>query len=328
MGEYYLMDFHTWILVVIIIIASCILTIFGVKKYYANLMEQRYKKFVDTNFKKIHSELVEEAKKNLQQVDEKIREKQAEYDNLVSKTVVATRTVNETMAQYKVLAEQKVNKEIEEWARSAQSAATTNFQLQLTKINTDIKTIEVERNQLLEELKELQSERNAINEEILRTRAIEEKQDFYRIQLNDAAKEDIDYLISIINKFNNKETIYKLIWAEYLQKQFKAMMNRVLGNSDPKNVIYMIQNLHTHEIYIGKTKAEVSKRWTEHIKTSLNIGTISRSLIHKALFAHWDDFAFCILEEVPQEANLGDREKYYINFYKSNTYGYNIKSGG
>ena len=90
----------------------------------------------------------------------------------------------------------------------------------------------------------------------------------------------------------------------------------------------MIQNIKTKEIYIGKTKAEVSKRWTEHIKTSLNIGTISRTLIHKALFNDWDNYSFAILEEVSADANLNDREKYYIDFYQTNVYGYNIKSGG
>ena len=78
----------------------------------------------------------------------------------------------------------------------------------------------------------------------------------------------------------------------------------------------------------GKTKAEVSKRWTEHIKTSLNIGTISRTNIHKALFNNWDKFSFTVLEEIPSDVNLGEREKYYIKFYESDIFGYNIKSGG
>lgn len=162
----------------------------------------------------------------------------------------------------------------------------------------------------------------------MRSRAIEEQRDFYRVQLDDSSKEDIVFLLSIIDRFNNKEVIYKLIWSEYIQKPFKSMMNRVLSGRDPKNVIYMIKNMDTNEIYIGKTKAEVSKRWTEHIKTSLNIGTISRTNIHKALFNNWDNFSFTVLEEVPSDVSLGEREKYYIKFYQSDVFGYNIKSGG
>ena len=106
------------------------------------------------------------------------------------------------------------------------------------------------------------------------------------------------------------------------------MLKNVLGNKDPKNVIYIITNIKTNEIYIGKTKSEVSKRWTEHIKTSLNIGSAAPSLIHKKLLGHWDEFTFNVLERVPDDGNLGEREKYYINFYQSDKFGYNIKNGG
>jgi group I intron endonuclease len=84
---------------------------------------------------------------------------------------------------------------------------------------------------------------------------------------------------------------------------------------DPRCVIYKITNLKTGEIYIGKTKAEVSKRWTEHIKTSLNIGTVARSKIHDALFSNWDNFSFEVLERVEDETQLSSREKFYISFY-------------
>ena len=100
-----------------------------------------------------------------------------------------------------------------------------------------------------------------------------------------------------------------------------------MGNHNPKNVIYCIENINTGKKYIGKTSAEVSKRWVEHIKTSLNIGTIKTTKIHKALYKHWDEFIFYIVQETNKE-NLSELEKYYINFYESDKYGYNIKAGG
>jgi len=92
------------------------------------------------------------------------------------------------------------------------------------------------------------------------------------------------------------------------------MINFVFGSKIPKNVIYCIEDINTHKKYIGKTSAEVSKRWTDHIKNSLNIGTIKRQSIHDALYNHWDEFTFTILEEVKDD-KLGDREKFYINFF-------------
>jgi len=54
------------------------------------------------------------------------------------------------------------------------------------------------------------------------------------------------------------------------------MTKNIFGNRSPKNVIYCIENITTHKKYIGKTSAEVTKRWTDHLKNSLNIGGIKR----------------------------------------------------
>ena len=179
--------------------------------------------------------------------------------------------------------------------------------------------------QLLDDFRKKQQ---VVNEEIMRRRQVEEQADFYRIVLTDQDKEDIHYLLSIINNIKNKQLLYKLIWSEYIQKPFGTMLKNITGGKEIKCVIYKITNLKTQEIYIGKTKAEVSKRWTEHVKTSLNIGTIARSNIHIALFGHWDEFSFEVLEQVEDESQLSTREKFYINFYQSNIYGYNMNSGG
>ena len=136
------------------------------------------------------------------------------------------------------------------------------------------------------------------------------------------------YLTSIIPKLRNHEIIYKLIWSEYLQKPFNTMIKNLFGGKIPKNVIYCIEQIDGNKKYIGKTKAEVSKRWTEHIKTSLSIGGVARSQIHDALYLHWDEFYFSILEIVNNESNLSEREKYYINFYETDKIGYNVKGGG
>ena len=107
----------------------------------------------------------------------------------------------------------------------------------------------------------------------------------------------------------------------------KEMINNIFGSKVPKNVIYCIQNIETGKKYIGKTSAEVSKRWTEHVKTSLGIGGVKKSKIHSMLFNNWDKFTFSVIEVV-ENANLSEREKYYINFFETDKYGYNIKSGG
>lgn len=45
------------------------------------------------------------------------------------------------------------------------------------------------------------------------------------------------------------------------------------------------------------------------------------------LFNNWDKFTFSVIEVV-ENANLSEREKYYIQFFETDKYGYNLKSGG
>ena len=189
-------------------------------------------------------------------------------------------------------------------------------------------------NSMLEETKKIQNEledfrtqREAINQAIALENSKEEEKLKHQISLSLQDKEDIKYLLSIEEKINNKQLLRKLIWSEYLQKPFNEMLKRLFLGNPPKNVIYCIENIHNHKKYIGKTSAEVSKRWTEHIKTSLEIGTIKSQNIHKALYGHWDEFTFSVIV-VSEKEKISADEKYYIKFFESDIYGYNMKSGG
>ena len=185
-----------------------------------------------------------------------------------------------------------------------------------------------EISQIQQQLDDYKKKQEAINERILHEEQLRLQQDAHRIILSQEDKDDIMYLTSIIPKLRNHEIIYKLIWSEYLQKPFNIMIKNLFGNKVPRNVIYCIEQIDGNKKYIGKTKAEVSKRWTEHIKTSLTIGGVARSQIHDALYLHWDEFYFSVLEVVDNDSKLSEREKYYINFYETDVMGYNATKGG
>lgn len=178
-----------------------------------------------------------------------------------------------------------------------------------------------------EKLDDFRARQEAINEAIRKEEELQNEVDMHRILLTNNNKEDISYLISIEQNIHNKELLYKLIWSEYIQKSFNQMIKNIFGSRNPKNVIYCIENINTHKKYIGKTSAEVTKRWADHLKNSLNIGGIKRQPIHDALFGHWDEFTFRVIEEVKDE-KLSEKEKYYIGFFQTDKYGYNVKSGG
>ncbi len=222
---------------------------------------------------------------------------------------------------------QKLDNELQDKTRTCKS----QYEFKQKQFEDDFNALseyyQEELGAIKEELGEYAAKRAAINEAIRREEELQNEIDTHRIILSETAKEDIHYLISIEPNIHNKDLLHKLIWSEYLQVPFNNMLKRIFGSKIPKNVIYCIENIKLHKKYIGKTSAEVSKRWTEHIKSSLNIGGIKRQNIHEALFEHWDEFTFSIMEEV-LDSRLSEREKYYINFFETDKFGYNQKGGG
>ena len=291
------------------------------------------------SYKSEISQLSYEKQKERERLEEVIKSGEQVVAQLEKRKEEQTKLLNEILADRKGF----VEKEVEDFRTSEMQKARTaveteteqhkiwaeaNLAAYWDELAQRAEETELELAQARAELEDYRKKQKAINEAILRQRAIDERQDFYRVKLTDDAKQDIKYLLSIIDNIKNSTLLYKLIWSEYIQKPFGTMLKNITGGKEIKCVIYKITNINTQEIYIGKTKADVTKRWTEHIKTSLNIGTVARSKIHDALFRHWDEFTFEILEEVDDESKLSQREKYYINFYRSNIYGYNMNSGG
>lgn len=215
-------------------------------------------------------------------------------------------------------------------AAALESDLKVKYQQMELQLISDFETtrdgFNIELARIKSELAEFKAKREAINEAIRLEEEEKNEFEFRRMHIPQADKDDIKYLLSIEDKITNKEILRKLIWTEYLQKPFGLMLKNVLGGRSPKNVIYCIENINTHKKYIGKTAGEVSKRWTEHIKSSLSIGSISHQVIHDKLYAHWDEFAFSIVEEVKDD-KLSDREKFYISTFGSDKYGYNMKVG-
>ena len=224
--------------------------------------------------------------------------------------------------------EKQIEYEVSVYKDKSINKATEEINSALVELNKqkELKLAEIQKIQI--ELDDYKKKQEVINERILHEEQMRLQQDAHRIILSEADKEDISYLTSIIPKLRNHEIIYKLIWSEYLQKPFSIMIKNLFGGKVPRNVIYCIEQIDGNKKYIGKTKTEVSKRWTEHVKTSLTIGGVARSQIHDALYLHWDEFYFSVLEVVEDETRLSEREKYYINFYETDKIGYNMKGGG
>ena len=68
----------------------------------------------------------------------------------------------------------------------------------------------------------------AINEAILRQRAIEEQQDFYRVCLSPDVANDVELLDAVRKNLKKPEIIDKIIYDNYIAKPVLEMIKRVL----------------------------------------------------------------------------------------------------
>ena len=178
---------------------------------------------------------------------------------------------------------------------------------------------------LSNEIETYSAKQAAINEAILRQRAIDEQQDFYRVCLAPEAANDVEVLNTARKNLKKPEIIDKIIYDNYVSKPVLEMVKRVLQNSTCSG-IYKITCLKTGEIYIGKS-TDIKNRWQQHCKTVFNCGTIASSLLHTKMKQHGiENFTFELVEQVPKD-QLSEREKFYISFYQSKEVGLNERQG-
>ena len=286
------------------------------KEYFKEYYEKIAKLKEEYNLSK------DEYGKELQSLLNEIEEKKQFNETLYK---VREEELNTLIENKKKLEIEKISKEIDEWSASAQEAA--QFCSETTQ-----KAYEAERLKKEKELSELAStiddykaRRDVINQEILRARAIEEQQDFYRIQIPESSKHDLDILQSIRKELTKVDILDKLLYDNYVKKPVDEMVKRVLQGENPSG-IYKITRLKTGEIYIGKS-VNIKDRWVQHAKSCYHCGTISHSILHTTLEKDGiENFTWELLEKVPKD-KLGEREKYWIEFYDSKKYGLNMREG-
>ena len=149
--------------------------------------------------------------------------------------------------------------------------------------------------------------------------------DKYKILVSELDLLEINRLREIAPYFRNARAIYKIIWESYYRNLTTDLVNRVIG-SGTHTGIYKITNTLNQRIYIGQA-VDLATRWKDHIKAGLGIDTPNNMLYKAMLKDGVENFTFEVLEECERSA-LNDRETYYIAFYKSQEWGYNMSRGG
>lgn len=206
-----------------------------------------------------------------------------------------------------------------------QKAAQESFEKTMADMGVQAEAARAQIEVLTKEINEYSAKQAAINEAILRQRALEEQQDFYRVCLGPEAANDVEILNAARRNLKKPEIIDKIIYDNYIGKPVLEMIKRVLQNTTCSG-IYKITCIKTGEIYIGKS-TDVKSRWQQHCKSAFNCGTIAHSLLHTKMKQYGiEQFTFELVEQVPKE-QLSEREKFYINFYQTKETGLNERNG-
>lgn len=149
---------------------------------------------------------------------------------------------------------------------------------------------------------------------------------FYTIQLPEEYRDDIEFLLTTVAaKVQHPDIISKLVWQEYVKPNLDDTFKRI--EIKPESGIYKLTSLLNGKCYIGKS-VDIKKRIADHFKSVVGIKSIADQAVHHAIlkegFWNWqiEVVTYC------EKDQLNDLEKYYIEFFKSQEFGYNKTGGG
>lgn len=290
--------------------------------------EESYKKELQEKTLKIEQDIaaIEEKKNNLsKKYQDAILEFENDYKNKTEDKKVAIEKIMQEQIQEMKAENEKQRIEIDKQKKEIfddygevvkeyegmKARAKEKYDKVMEEYNTTIAKKKEEIQNLIEQFKKDEEARK--------------EADFYRIPISSAAKNDIDKLKGVAAQLSKPATLYKLIWKEYYENGFNAMIGRVLGGDKDKSGIYKITNINNQMVYIGQA-ASIGSRWRTHVKRGLKAEEGTSNRLYTALWEEGiENFTFQVVEFCDRK-DLTEREKFYISFYNTKEYGYNSKS--
>lgn len=177
-----------------------------------------------------------------------------------------------------------------------------------------------------DKIEQIQQRYNSLLEPIKLYEKERADQEWYTIQIPEKYHSDIDYLLNTVaEKVAHPDIISKLVWTEYIKPSMDATLKRLEIKETAG--IYKITNVNNNKAYIGKS-VNVKKRLQEHFKSAVGIQSIADQAFHHEILKNgiWN-WRIEILNYCDKE-QLSEQEKYYIDFFQTQNYGYNKREGG
>lgn len=200
----------------------------------------------------------------------------------------------------------------------AYTDAENEFDIKIANKNLDLLKVQ-------KELDKLKETRAAAHEALLKEQEVKDNKDNYRLLPSQADLTDARRLEIVKRELNKPRILSMLIWQTYWQPLAKKQFPQILQDKT-KCGIYKITNTITDECYIGQS-VDVYKRWCEHCKCGLGIDTPPGNKLYKAIQEYGlENFTFELLTECTQ-SELNEKERYFIELYQADTFGYNSNKG-
>lgn len=234
--------------------------------------------------------------------------------------------------------DQKNKEAIDEYIKLQEDLALYRKQIQENKNEQEESLIQLEEqkgsynklvqqlNEKKQEIKDLEAKQLAYFQEQKRQEEIRRQEDYYRLIISDDDKIDIELLREAQKRIIKKEAIDKIIYESYYRPAYNTLMSHLFDTDNKISGIYRLTDRKTGLSYIGQS-LDIKERFRTHIKTGLSSDSTVSKLYLQMKKSGIDNFIFEIIEKTPKD-KLNEREKYWIDFYKTVSHGLNSKAGG
>ena len=227
-------------------------------------------------------------------------------------------SLDETFKEKKAVLESELDKTLKEYDKQAEEAKEWMAN-QIEEAQTKVKEYQLAEEQQRERFLSLRKP-------LLQYEMDKQAKLFYTIQLPEEYRDDIEFLLTTVAaKVQHPDIISKLVWAEYVKPNLDDTFKRIEIKAEPG--IYKLTNLDSGKAYIGKS-TDIKKRIADHFKSSIGIKSIADQAVHheilKTGFWNWSIEALTYCDK----DKLSELEKYYIEFFDTQTFGYNRNAGG
>lgn len=303
-------------------------------------LEEQYgaaQKFFDTQNQELESSYNQKQKQLEQQYEKYGQELQQGYLNKTKELQDSYKKRQTDFESQELSArlqrQSETQKELEEEAKEKEkqlSALQSQFNKEKEHLSQDFlaysEQINLKKATLDKEIQEYEDKQQKLIARFQADEKVKNERDYYKIKINSAAAQDIQKLRNLALSFNNTNAIYKLIYDVYYKAQLESLFKRVLGENVDKGGIYKITDVTTEKIYIGRA-VKFLERWRTHSKRGCGIDPIKSLLYDRMMEIGLENFTWEIVEICPKEEQ-SEKEKYWISFYHSDSYGFNQNKGG